>query len=516
MTATPLRHPPAPPSGNGDSTLFDLLPVGAYRSTPQGAVLRANAALVRFNGYNTEAELLARCHDVAAEWYVDPRQRERFRERLEREGQVIGMVSEVYRHYTRERAWVSENAHIVRDAQGQVLYFEGTVEEITDRVRAEAALQRSEAHLRLITQHLPGMIYRLRISPHGHRAFTFVSDGVRGLYGVEPEAVLADGNLLERFRHPDDDTRVTDAFRRGAAVGGPTTLEFRIRLADGRQKWVQWLSRAVPTPEPEQVRIGVVIDITAQRQAAELLLERDRAEAADRAKTQLLSRVSHELRTPLNAVLGFGQLLESDPALSARHRLWTRQIVASGEHLLGLVDDVLDVSAAEAGRLNLSCGAVELRSALHEAWAMLAVAGPPVSLRLDDAAHAPPLWVHADARRLKQVLSNLLSNAIKYNRPGGDIRVAMRRVDGEAADPAGVELRIADTGHGMSAEQLARLFHPFERLGAQHTAVPGTGLGLALSKQLLEAMGGHIEASSEPGVGSTFTLRLCAAAPPEM
>jgi len=510
MAHTSIPTGPHAGSGSSSSTLFDLLPVGAYRSTPQGFMLRANAALVRFNGYTTEAELLSRCRDVALECYVDPAQRQRYCERMERDGQVIGFVSEIHRHFTRERVWVSENAHVVRGAGGQVLYYEGTLEEITDRVRAQAELQRSEAHLRLITQHLPGLIYRVRVMPDGERVFTFVSDGVRGLYGVEPQAVMADGRLLERYRHPDDHQWVNQAIDTSARTAQAMSAEFRIVLPSGEQKWVQVLSQPVHSHDGEMARIGVVIDITAHKRAAEWRLERDRAEAADRAKTQLLSRVSHELRTPLNAVLGFGQLLESEATLAPRHQAWVQQIVESGRHLLGLVDDVLDVSAAHAGQLNLSHAAVDVRQVLAESWAMLAVTGSPASLHYDDeGAGGAPLWVHADARRLKQVTSNLLSNAIKYNRPGGRVSVHAQPLP---ADPEHwVELQIADTGIGMSAEQLARLFNPFERLGAQHTAVRGTGLGLVLSKQLVEAMGGQISVDSAPGRGTLFTVRLKAA-----
>jgi len=628
--------------GGGPATLFDLLPVGAYRSTPQGAMLRANAALVRFNGYATEQELLQRCTDVARDWYVDPNQRARFVELLERDGQLTGFVSEVVRHRTRERVWVTENAHVVRDAQGTVLYYEGTIEEITDRVRAQAALQRSEAHLRLITNQLPGMVFRVRYTPQGQRVFDFVSEGSRSLFGLEPQQLMQDSTLLEALRHPEDRERVADAIRSSVREARQLTIEFRILLPEPggpRLKWLQVTSAPVASQDADNVRIGVMIDITqsklaeaalreseerwklafeatgdgvwdidiehgtelystrlkqmygfgenevadwrsfldqrthpddlpqmladreahfsggapsyvnehrvlckdgrwkwvltrglaikrdkagrplriigthtditAQKQAAELRAERDRAESADQAKTQLLSRVSHELRTPLNAVLGFGQLLDSDPDLAPRHRNWIRQILASGQHLLELVDDVLDLSSAQAGQLNLSLTAVALQQAISEAWGMLDIAhagspARPAGLRfVDETAAALPLWVHADPRRLRQVLSNLFSNAIKYNRAGGELRVSA-----EALPDGMVELRVADTGRGMTPDQLLRLFQPFERLGAQHTSVQGTGLGLALCKQLVEAMGGRIDARSEPGVGSVFAVRL--------
>jgi PAS domain S-box-containing protein len=651
MRAVRLATMPMDPAGptsapgrdsGGFTTLFDLLPVGAYRSTPQGQMLRANRALVRFNGYETEHELLARCTDLAREWYVDPNQRARFIDLLERDGQLTGFVSEVVRHRTGERVWVTENAHLVRDEQGAVLYYEGTIEEITDRVREQAALQRSEAHLRLITNQLPGMVFRVRYTPQGKRVFDFVSEGSRRLFNLEPQQLMQDSTLLEALRHPDDRERVAEAIRSSVRDVHPLTIEFRILLPEPggeRMKWLQVTSAPVPSQNADSVRIGVMIDITqskqaeaalreseerwklafeatgdgvwdvdfergtemysaqlmqmygfaegevgdwrlfldqrthpddiaqmqaareahysgrapsyvnehrvlckdgswkwvltrglvirrdeagrplrmigthtditAQKQTAELRAQRDRAESADQAKTQLLSRVSHELRTPLNAVLGFGQLLDTDPELAPRHRNWIRQILASGQHLLELVDDVLDLSRAQAGQLNLSPTAVSLPQAIAEAWGMLNVAHaataprPPGLRFIDETAAAPPLWVHADPRRLRQVLSNLFSNAIKYNRAGGEVRVSAA-----AQDDGMVELRVADTGRGMTPDQLQRLFQPFERLGAQHTAVQGTGLGLALCKQLVEAMGGRIEPCSEAGVGSTFVVRL--------
>jgi signal transduction histidine kinase len=298
---------------------------------------------------------------------------------------------------------------------------------------------------------------------------------------------MADGDVLDAYRHPDDRARVAEAVARSVAAVGVLNIEFRIVLDSGEQKWVHLQSRPMPADGPGQERVGVLIDITAQKRAAEWRQARDRAETADRAKTQLLSRVSHELRTPLNAVLGFGQLLVTDATLDPRHRAWVQQIVASGQHLLALVEDVLDVSSAQAGQLSLACAAVDLRQVLAETWSALEVSSSPGDLHFDgDGMLGPPLWVQADARRLKQVANNLLSNAIQYNRPGGRVSVRMQVI----STPQGVrvELRVADTGIGMTAAQVARLFKPFERVGTQHIGVQGSGLGLALSKQLVEAL----------------------------
>jgi PAS domain S-box-containing protein len=152
---------------DGFSTLFELLPIGAYRSLPDGTQVRANPALVKLNGYASEAELLAGVKDIGTEWYVQAGRRDAFKHLLETEGRVTGFVSEVYRHCTRERIWIRENAHVVRDAEGRILYYEGTVEDITEQRRAELALQASEAQLREIAEQMPAVVYRVRFEPEG-------------------------------------------------------------------------------------------------------------------------------------------------------------------------------------------------------------------------------------------------------------------------------------------------------------------------------------------------------------
>jgi CheY-like chemotaxis protein len=195
---------------------------------------------------------------------------------------------------------------------------------------------------------------------------------------------------------------------------------------------------------------------------------REDAERANRAKSEFLSRMSHELRTPLNAILGFGQLLEMD-GLEPQQQESVQQILKGGKHLLDLINEVLDIARIESGRITLSLEPIVLTDALWEAIGLIQplAAEQAIELKVEDARPGDR-YVRADRQRLKQVLLNLLSNAVKYNRPGGRVTV------------------------------------PFERLGAEGTGVEGTGLGLALSKGLMEAMGGSLGVTSKPGQGSTF------------
>ena len=253
------------------STLFELLPIGAYRSSVSGRQLRANAALVRLNGYDSEAEMLAAVNDISREWYVDPERRNQFKQLLEREGQVMNFVSEVYRHKTRDRMWIRENAHLVRNDQGEVTFYEGTVEDISASRAGEMALRVNEELFRQVTSQLPGMAFLALLKADGTREYSFVSDGVRELFGVEPSDVIGNGNLLKSFWHPEDRASVEAGVAGSAAQGQPFSLQYRIVLGDGTVKWVQTTSSSISSDHRGNLRCGVVLDITHSKRAEEQL-----------------------------------------------------------------------------------------------------------------------------------------------------------------------------------------------------------------------------------------------------
>ena len=220
---------------------------------------------------------------------------------------------------------------------------------------------------------------------------------------------------------------------------------------------------------------------------------------------EALSRVSHEFRNPLNAILAFGQLLAREE-LSESQRHSVDQILAGGRHLLALAEDLLDLSRLAAGNLELSTDPVDARDEIAQAVALCGPLAAEGSVTLSVEAGPGPVWARADHRRLKQVLLNLVSNAINYNRPGGSIVLRTTLEDDDR-----VRIDVVDTGVGMTADQLARLFTPFDRLDAPLRGIEGNGLGLVVSKALMEAMGGSITAVSTHGSGSVFSLRLPAA-----
>ena len=253
--------------------------------------------------------------------------------------------------------------------------------------------------------------------------------------------------------------------------------------------------------------IGLCGDHLFQAQLVRAQQLQAQAEEANRSKSAFLSRMSHELRTPLTAILGFAEVLLADPGGPVEPR--AQHILDAGQHLLGLINEVLDIGRIETGQMAVQPQAVSLVAMATECRDLLAPLAAEAEVSVAVCATSDPeAYVQADHKRLKQVLVNLVSNAIKYNRRGGPVRLWWTvRAEGRA------RLLVTDTGEGLSAEQTARLFQPFERLGGR--GVEGTGLGLALSKGLVELMGGRLDVASSPGQGSTFSVELPqAAAPP--
>ena len=338
----------------------------------------------------------------------------------------------------------------------------------------------------------------------------FWSAASRALYGLGPDDALPSwGEYVERFVHPDDRARYLAEVLGADADGGPVRhSDYRVRTADGRERWVySWAAREVR--DGQRVAFGVIVDVTDRHVAEAERRERERAEQAHRAQSTLLARVSHELRTPMNAVLGFADLLATDREhpLDAVQAERVERIRAAGRHLLALIDDVLDLAAIDADARAPQDAAVALRSTVAQVLPWVATLAQQRGVEVVTA----PLKgvVRADPRWLVQVASNLLTNAIKYNRPGGWVRVeTRRRTRGGRAQWA---LVVRDNGRGLSEAQRRRLFEPFDRLGAEHEGIDGSGIGLSIVRRLVERLGGEIDVASEPGQGAEFRVWLPAA-----
>ncbi len=326
------------------------------------------------------------------------------------------------------------------------------------------------------------------------------------LYGVSETACLTPRSQLDSLICEDDRGKTLAALERAMQTGQTVRDVHTIKRADGHTRQVELIGRQdTDERRGSQPRIvGVVRDVTDEMAQAQLTMQRDAAEQVAQAQRDFLSRLSHELRTPLNAILGFAQLLELDKTtpLQPHQRQQVGMILAAGQQLLALIEDVLDLSKVEAGEINMALQPVNLTQTLHASMAMIDSARQLLGVQFVDQLPSATLWVQADPQRLQQVCLNLLSNSCKYNRPGG------RVVIGASVQEHNVVLHISDDGQGMTADETAQLFQPFKRVASTAAQAEGTGLGLYIVKQLVERMRGHVTVQSEKGKGSTFSITL--------
>ncbi len=285
-------------------------------------------------------------------------------------------------------------------------------------------------------------------------------------------------------------------------------FEIEIRKSDG-EVLIGLFSAELIDIENELSLLTVMVDITERKRSEnEIKQARNEAEQANIAKSEFLSRMSHELRTPLNSILGFAQLMEMDE-LDPEQKRGIGHIMRSGKHLLNMINEVLDISRIEAGRLSLSLEPVNVMSILNE---MIEIVHPlALNKKVNVGAldfNDTHLFVKADRQRLIQVLLNLFNNAIKYNIENGEVFVKVEKMPKNYAGVIYLRISVIDTGIGITEENINKLFNPFERIGADKTQIEGTGLGLAVSKKLMLAMLGNIGIKSMPDVGSTFWIEL--------
>jgi len=298
--------------------------------------------------------------------------------------------------------------------------------------------------------------------------------------------------------HPDDREAVLAAFAQNLLDNQGFRVEYRILTKSGEVRWVRDHGTTVRDADGRALYVqGVVLDITQATNA-------ERAQRENEAKSRFLASMSHELRTPLNSILGFAQLLATGTygALNERQARYIENINASGEHLLTLINDVLDMAKVTSGQMQIDLEPVSLQAAIEDALASIGPIAEKKVLRLEAGAGCQ-ITALADRRRLHQVLLNLVSNAIKCTPAGGLISVDCRRSGSQAC------ITVTDTGIGIDKSDQALIFEEFAQSDSPtNRSEQGTGLGLALTRQLLLLMAGTIEVASEPGLGSAFTFTL--------
>lgn len=405
--------------------------------------------------------------------------------------------------------WLSHRGAVERDEQGRAIRMLGVSQDFTDLRRAQSA----ERHANELAQStIDSLRANICVLDDQGKIIT-VNRSWREhaiLSGFNPTVSWENVNYLAVCdatvgSHREDAQRIARGVR-AVLSGALNTYETEYILPESLQG-EHFLVRITPLDDKDSGRRYAVLshqDIT-QRKRVEIAMKeaKEEAERANQAKSEFLSRMSHELRTPMNAILGFAQLLEYDPTLGEEQRDSLEEILKAGRHLLELINEILDLAKVEAGRVELALEPVPCPDLVDECMMLVQPLAEKQGVRLQMEAFTE-CAVLADRMRLKQVLINLLSNAIKYNRQNGWVLVQPAL----AKSARHVRLQVVDNGIGLPSQRIDEIFEPFNRLGAESSNVEGTGIGLVISKRLIEMMGGEIGLSSQPGKGSTFWIEL--------
>jgi PAS domain S-box-containing protein len=481
-------------------SLLETSGAGIVITASNASILFINRAFANLLGY-TPSELLGKSiRDLSP-----PETKDATFEMVRQMRTGLGRSRDVekpYLHRNGGLVWARLTINLHTNANGAEEFI-GVIQDLTERHSAEERLRDNEQLLNA-AQNI-GKIGHWVWWPDAKTAEW--SEELCRMVGYPSDQRVSQDQRMRGHVHPDDMALYQSAHEVLMNRNVPQSLEFRIIRTDGAVRSV--IGRSMPlqdTPQGPRM-IGTIQDITESKAREEALRRESlKAEAANRAKTLFLANMSHELRTPLNAILGFGQLLAmgTKGALNADQQNYVDNVVRGGEHLLRLINDVLDLSRIDSGHLPLAITPVNLASVCADvvsSFTQLA-AERDITLRTQ-LADGVPTTIHADRVRLTQVLMNLVSNAVKYNRDAGEVWI-----DIVALNDGWVRAAVGDTGQGIPLDRQAEVFQHFNRLGAESQAVEGTGIGLALSKRLVEEMGGTMGFSSEPGVSTTFWFDL--------
>ena len=409
--------------------------------------------------------------------------------------------------------WHQYRVRRLFQGKGDTREFQAVIQDITQRKQSEQALRAGEEKYRSLIDHIPDVVW----TADANRNLIYISGNAVKVLGYSFEELLGVQLWLNRI-HPEDKARVGQAYQKLFSDGEKFDVEYRICRKDGGWIWLH--NRALTTRPGEGIMCadGLFKDITQRRQAeAALQHAKEAAESANLAKSQFLANMSHELRTPLNAIIGFSEILADKTFgdLNDRQFKYSNNILNSGRQLLQLINDILDLAKVEAGRVELMRNTFSVAQALSEVHTIVKTLANKKNISLEFAA-APDLpSLFADEAKFKQVMYNLLSNAIKFTPDGGKVFVTAAIQNATSADssPAGESLRVAvtDTGIGIGVNDQERVFKEFEQVDSSYgRQQQGTGLGLALTKRLIEMHGGRIWVESEgvEGKGSTFTFLI--------
>ena len=484
---------------------FENAAIGIVHVGLDNRWLRVNPAMCRLSGYSADELTGNTFADITHPDDVASTQAQM--RRLLAGEMATFTLEKRYIHKAGHPVWVSLTASLLRDPAGQAQYYIGAIEDISEKKAALAELDRQQRFIERLTHVMPNTLHVFSLAEQRNLWVNRHLGATLG-YSVQEIARMGQG-FLRLVLHPDDVAPMAAHFDSLVATSDNEVLEFDYRVRDHAGEW-RWLrhSDTVFRRDPEGRAlelVGTATDVTDRKRiAVDLSAALAAAEAATRAKSDFLSSMSHELRSPLNTMLGFAQLIESGtPPPTPRQQESVDEILKAGWYLLELINEILDLTLIESGRLAFSLEPVSLAEVLSHCQSMVELQAQQDGIRLSFPQLDDACMVNVDRTRVKQIFINLLSNAIKYNRPGGTVSVSCA-----VQDESRIRISFEDTGAGLTPDQLDHLFEPFERLGQETGLIEGTGIGLVVSKRLVELMGGHIGVQSSVGLGSVFWVDL--------
>lgn len=471
----------------------------ADATAPDQPLIYVNPAFERITGYTKKETLGRNCRFLQGAYRDQPGLQEiRAAIAEEREGRAL------LHNYRKDGRpfWNELVITPVHDGSGKLTHFIGISQDVSQRLEMVEALKTSETRLRSVLESVVDGIIVID-ERGGIESFNTAAEHIFGYLAKEVVGLNVSMLMPEPFRSAHD------GYLRNYLETGRERIIGIGREVTGRHKdgstFPMDLAVSPVYVGDKRCFTGIVRDITERKRLDwELIQALEAAIAGSRAKSEFLSSMSHELRTPMNAILGFSQLLALDPGLTSEQADNAREIVTAGRHLLTLINEVLDLARIESGKLTLSMEPVQLVELINECSAMVESGAIRQGLAFHrDMAHCQDRWVRADRLRLKQVLLNLMSNAVKYNREGGSVQMAC-----EFKSNGLVRMAVTDSGPGIPEDKLNELFTPFNRLGLEAGSIEGSGIGLVISKRLVEMMGGEIGVDSRPGEGCTFWVEM--------
>ncbi len=527
LTAQLMREQALQESEKRFRTLIREMQVGVLLLNANAEIIISNQAAQ--SQLNLNAEKLTH-HKFGVDWSILQEDGTRFldtelpvQQAIALRQPVRNIVMRIEHRESQNRRWLLVNADPQIAEDGSVERVVCTLSDITKQKQAEVALRQSEQRFALAVKGANDGIWDWNIQT----GYAYLSPAWKNMLGYEDSEIP---NHVESFRqilHPEDSERVLaelDTYLTGKSSS--YELEFRALNKDGSFRWILARGAALwdETGTPYRI-VGSHTDITARKQVEEVLQQaKEAADAANRAKSEFLANMSHELRTPLNVILGFTQVISRDSSLSTEHLQHLRIIGRSGEHLLSLINDILEMSKIEAGRLMLSESRFDLIRLLDTLEEMLGLQADSKGIELIfQIAPDIPQYVKTDESKLRSCLINLLGNAIKFTESGSvTLRVTRSQKsqvtsqNGELAPDsefgAGnsflLHFEVEDTGPGIASEEIDLLFEAFEQTETGRKSQTGTGLGLPISRKFVQLMGGDISVSSRLGKGSIFKFDI--------